>query len=30
LGKVTIEEPSVVNKSYPLYWDDLKKVGFIF
>jgi len=30
LGKVTIEEPSVVNKSYPLYWDDLKKVGFDF
>lgn len=30
LGKVTIEEPDVVNKSYPLYWDDLKKVGFEF
>jgi 3-phosphoshikimate 1-carboxyvinyltransferase len=30
LGNVTIEEPSVVNKSYPLYWEDLKKAGFVF
>ena len=24
---VTIEEPSVVNKSYPRFWDDLAKAG---
>jgi 3-phosphoshikimate 1-carboxyvinyltransferase len=23
-----IEEPEVVNKSYPKFWDDLKKLGF--
>ncbi|MBX2841786.1 MAG: 3-phosphoshikimate 1-carboxyvinyltransferase [Flammeovirgaceae bacterium] len=28
LGEVTIEEPSVVNKSYPVYWDHLKVAGF--
>jgi len=27
-GPVTIEEPMVVTKSYPAYWDDLKKLGF--
>ncbi len=25
---VAIEEPMVVTKSYPAYWEDLKKVGF--
>lgn len=25
---IIIEEPSVVKKSYPGYWDDLKKAGF--
>ncbi len=24
-----IEEPEVVNKSYPKFWEDLKKLGFI-
>ncbi len=24
-----IEDPMVITKSYPLYWDDLKKIGFI-
>ncbi len=27
-GAVTIVDPMVVTKSYPGYWDDLKKVGF--
>lgn len=27
-GKVCIEHPQVVTKSYPSYWDDLRKVGF--
>ena len=26
--EVIIEEPDVVRKSYPRFWDDLKKVGF--
>jgi 3-phosphoshikimate 1-carboxyvinyltransferase len=25
---IIIEEPEVVSKSYPTYWDDLKKIGF--
>ncbi|MBO7418652.1 MAG: 3-phosphoshikimate 1-carboxyvinyltransferase [Bacteroidaceae bacterium] len=25
---ITIEHPEVVSKSYPHYWEDLKKVGF--
>ncbi len=25
---IEIEEPSVVSKSYPSFWDDLKKAGF--
>lgn len=29
LGEVRINEPQVVSKSYPRYWDDLKRVGFI-
>ena len=27
--EVLIDDPSVVNKSYPAYWDDLKSVGTI-
>ncbi len=27
-GSVNIEEPEVVVKSYPDYWEDLKKLGF--
>lgn len=30
LGPLTIENPDVVEKSYPHYWDDLKKAGFTF
>lgn len=25
---ILIEEPNVVSKSYPLFWEDLKKLGF--
>lgn len=28
LGEITINEPQVVTKSYPKYWEDLKSVGF--
>lgn len=28
LGKIVIDEPMVVTKSYPGYWDDLEKAGF--
>lgn len=28
LGKIEIEEPGVVAKSYPSYWTDLEKAGF--
>lgn len=28
LNEVKIEEPEVVNKSYPMFWKDLEKVGF--
>jgi 3-phosphoshikimate 1-carboxyvinyltransferase len=28
VSDLIIEEPSVVNKSYPGYWNDLKKAGF--
>lgn len=27
-GEICIAEPEVVTKSYPSFWDDLKKVGF--
>src|SRR5690625_7263481 len=27
LHPIQIEEPDVVNKSYPQFWDDLKKIG---
>ncbi|MEQ8926933.1 MAG: 3-phosphoshikimate 1-carboxyvinyltransferase [Fulvivirga sp.] len=29
LGEVEIKDPSVVNKSYPGYWDDFRKVGLV-
>ncbi len=28
LGEIIIEHPNVVEKSYPAFWDDLKKLGF--
>jgi 3-phosphoshikimate 1-carboxyvinyltransferase len=28
LGEVEIENPEVVNKSYPEFWEEMKKVGF--
>jgi 3-phosphoshikimate 1-carboxyvinyltransferase len=28
IKEVKIEDPSVVNKSYPHFWEDLKKAGF--
>ena len=28
-GEIRINNPQVVSKSYPGFWDDLKKVGFI-
>lgn len=28
LADVTINEPDVVNKSYPGFWEDMKRVGF--
>jgi 3-phosphoshikimate 1-carboxyvinyltransferase len=28
LEYVVIENPEVVSKSYPGFWDDLRKVGF--
>ena len=27
-GRVVINNPQVVSKSYPRYWEDLKSVGF--
>lgn len=29
LGEVGIEEPKVVDKSYPAFWEDLKVLGFV-
>jgi len=29
LGPVEIEDPEVVNKSYPEFWSDLQKAGFL-
>ena len=29
LGKIIIEDPGVVSKSYPAYWQDLEKAGFV-
>ncbi len=28
LGSIQIEQPGVVTKSYPRFWDDMKKAGF--
>jgi 3-phosphoshikimate 1-carboxyvinyltransferase len=28
LGSLKIKDAGVVSKSYPLFWDDLKSVGF--
>ena len=28
LGSITIEDPMVVTKSYPAFWNDLEKAGF--
>ena len=28
LGQVVIEDPGVVSKSYPGYWEDLERAGF--
>lgn len=28
LGSITITDPCVVNKSYPNYWEDLRRAGF--
>ena len=28
LGSIRINDPGVVSKSYPKYWDDLRKAGF--
>ena len=28
LGSIVIEDPDVVGKSYPTFWDDLRKAGF--
>ena len=28
LNPVTIENPEVVTKSYPQFWNDIKQVGF--
>ena len=28
-GKIEINDPQVVTKSYPRFWDDLKAAGFI-
>jgi 3-phosphoshikimate 1-carboxyvinyltransferase len=28
INKLEIEEPAVVGKSYPMFWEDLKKAGF--
>ncbi|MEZ4958774.1 MAG: 3-phosphoshikimate 1-carboxyvinyltransferase [Saprospiraceae bacterium] len=29
LGEIEIENPMVVEKSYPAFWEDLKKLGFV-
>ena len=28
LGSVTIQDPAVVDKSYPAFWEDLRKAGY--
>jgi 3-phosphoshikimate 1-carboxyvinyltransferase len=29
VGQLRVEEPAVVTKSYPAFWDDCKKLGFL-
>jgi len=29
IGSIRIDDPAVVSKSYPTYWEDLKKAGFV-
>jgi 3-phosphoshikimate 1-carboxyvinyltransferase len=29
LGEIRINDPQVVTKSYPRFWDDLKSVAFV-
>ena len=29
LGELCVRNPQVVSKSYPRYWEDLQKAGFI-
>ena len=29
LNTLKIEEPNVVDKSYPMFWNDLQKLGFV-
>ena len=29
LGKIAVEEPLVVGKSYPQFWEDIERLGFI-
>jgi 3-phosphoshikimate 1-carboxyvinyltransferase len=29
MGEIVINNPEVVSKSYPRYWDDLRSVGFV-
>jgi 3-phosphoshikimate 1-carboxyvinyltransferase len=29
LGHITLRDPEVVGKSYPAYWDDLQRAGFV-
>ena len=28
LGSITLRDPEVVSKSYPGFWDDLRRAGF--
>ncbi|MDG1136033.1 MAG: hypothetical protein P8N48_03880 [Bacteroidales bacterium] len=29
-SEITIDDPYVVNKSYPEYWDEIKKLNFAY
>ena len=29
LGQINVEEPLVVEKSYPLFWKDIARLGFV-
>jgi 3-phosphoshikimate 1-carboxyvinyltransferase len=28
-GNIVIDDPEVVNKSYPSFWEDLRLAGFV-